>query len=88
VQGLPAITVPAGFTTQVWDRIPDPKAPPPKDAESSIPTIVTGPVKARLPVGMDLLGRPFSEPTLLKIAAAFAAGTQHREPPHDYGPLK
>jgi amidase len=88
VQGLPAITVPAGFTTQVWDRIPDPKAPPPKEDDSPIATIVTGPVKARLPVGMDFLGRPFSEPVLLKIAAAYAAGTQHREPPVDYGPLK
>jgi amidase len=88
VQGLPAITVPAGFTTEVWDRIPDPKAPPPKDDESGVPTIMTGPVKARLPVGMDLLGRPFSEPVLLKIAAAFEAGTMHREPPADYGPVK
>jgi len=88
VQGLPAITVPAGFTTEVWDRIPDPKAPLPKDDESSLPTIMTGPVKARLPVGMDFLGRPFSEPVLLKIAAAFEAGTKHREPPADYGPLK
>ena len=88
VQGLPAITVPVGFTTEVWDRIPDPKAPLPKDDESSLPTIMTGPVKARLPVGMDFLGRPFSEPVLLKIAAAFEAGTKHREPPADYGPLK
>ncbi len=70
VQGLPAITVPAGFTTQVWD------------------TVESGPVNARLPVGMDFLGRPFSEPTLLKIAAAYAAGTKHREPPADYGPLE
>ena len=68
VQGFPAITVPAGFTTEVWDA--------------------AGPAKARLPVGMDLLGRPFSEPTLLKIAAAFAAGTKHREAPADYGPVK
>ena len=96
VQGLPAITVPAGFTTQVWDRVPDPKAPAPTpgsgrrggEDEASIPTIMTGPVNAKLPVGMDLLGRPFSEPTLLKIAAAFEAGTKHREPPADYGPVK
>ena len=88
VQGLPAITVPAGFTTQVWDRVPDPNAPQPKDEDSPMATIVTGPVKVRLPVGMDFLGRPFSEPVLLKIAAAYAAGTTHREAPADYGPLK
>ena len=88
VQGFPALTVPAGFTTEVWDRVPDPKAPPPTDEDSSGPAMVTGPVNVRLPVGMDLLGRPFSEPTLLKIAAAFAAGTKHREAPADYGPVK
>ena len=46
------------------------------------------PVDVRLPVGMDLLGRPFSEPVLLKIAAVYAAGTKHREAPPDYGPVK
>ena len=97
VQGFPAITVPAGFTTQVWDRIPDPNAPAPapsarrsasgEDESSTPPMILVGPVKAKLPVGVDFLGRPFSEPTLLKIAAAYAAATQHREPPADFGPL-
>ena len=42
---------------------------------------------AKLPVGIDFLGLPFSEPTLLRIGAAYEAATHHRTPPPDFGPL-
>jgi Asp-tRNA(Asn)/Glu-tRNA(Gln) amidotransferase A subunit family amidase len=99
VQGFPAVTVPAGFTTEVYDRVPDPDAPASAatgagrgregEAEGGdlSATKVVGPVPAKLPVGIDFLGRPFSEPTLLKIAAAYEAGTRHRAPPAEFGPL-
>ncbi len=106
-QGFPAITVPAGFTTEVYDWVPDPSAPPaPADAPSgrsggggdeadgggrggrSAPMMLTGPTPAKLPVGVDFIGRPFSEPTLLKIAAAYEEVTHHRMMPPDFGPLK
>ena len=48
---------------------------------------LVGPVPAKMPVGVDFLGRPFSEPTLLKIAAAYEQATKHRKPPPDFGPL-
>jgi len=32
-----------------------------------------GPVPAKPPIGVDFMGRPFSEPVLLKIAAAYEA---------------
>jgi len=96
-QGFPCITVPAGFTTHVYDRIRDPKAPPPAPgwargggggggAEQE-PTVMVGPVPAVLPVGMDICGRPFSEPTLIAIAGAFEDATHHRHPPPDFGAL-
>lgn len=90
VQGFPAITVPAGFTSEIWERIPDPKIPLPKTLapEQTIPTLLVGPVKAKLPVGIDFMGRPFSEPLLLKIAYAYEAATRHRAQPEDFGPLK
>jgi Asp-tRNA(Asn)/Glu-tRNA(Gln) amidotransferase A subunit family amidase len=71
-QGFPAITVPAGFTRQVYDRVPD--------ATSPDGTRLVGPVPARLPIGIDFAARPFAEPVLLRIAAAFEAVGKHRAP--------
>jgi amidase len=49
--GLPAITVPGGFTAD------------------------------GLPVGVELLGRAWSEPELIKFAYAYEQATRHRRPP-------
>jgi Asp-tRNA(Asn)/Glu-tRNA(Gln) amidotransferase A subunit family amidase len=102
-QGFPVITVPAGFTTEVYDLIRDPSAPQtPEEAwgrgggggggENRLAgddrTRLVGPVRASLPVGIDFAGRPFSEPVLLKIAAAFESATQARRPPPAFGPLR
>ena len=78
-RGFPAITVPAGFTTQVYDRELDLTAP---DS-----TVMVGPVAAELPVGIDFLARPFGEPTLFRIASAYEARTKRRIPPPDFGPI-
>ena len=56
--GWPALTVPAGFTSD------------------------------NLPVGMELMGRPFSEATLLKIAYAYEQATRHRKAPPVAPPLR
>ena len=76
-EGFPAITVPAGFTTEVWDRE--------RDGEGG--TRLVGPIPASLPVGIDFLARPFDEPTLFRIASAYETATRHRTPPPDFGPL-
>jgi Asp-tRNA(Asn)/Glu-tRNA(Gln) amidotransferase A subunit family amidase len=76
-QGFPAITVPAGFTTQIWDRV--------RDANGG--TQLAGPVPASLPVGVDFIARPFAEALLVRIAFAYEAATHHRRPPGDFGPL-
>jgi Asp-tRNA(Asn)/Glu-tRNA(Gln) amidotransferase A subunit family amidase len=77
--GIPTLSVPAGFTTQVFDRI--------RDATAPGGTRLAEPVPAKLPVGIMFFGRPFSEPTLLRIASAYEAATKHRIPPPDFGPV-
>jgi len=76
-QGFPVITVPAGFTTEVWDRA--------RDADGG--THLVGPIRAALPVGVDFIARPFDEALLVHIASAYEATTRHRHPPPDFGPL-
>lgn len=76
-QGFPAITVPAGFATQIWDR----------ERDGNGGTRLVGPVAANLPVGVDFLARPFDEALLFRIASAYESATRHRKPPADFGPL-
>ena len=73
-QGFPVMTVPAGFTKNVWDRVADGNS-----------TRLVGPVAAALPVGVDFIARPFDEPLLFRIASAYEAATKHRKPPADFG---
>jgi Asp-tRNA(Asn)/Glu-tRNA(Gln) amidotransferase A subunit family amidase len=80
--GFPTIVVPAGFATRVYDR-----------------AVVRGPDGSKragdflaakaleLPVSIDFLGRAFSEPLLIRIAAGYEAATRHRRPPQDFGPV-
>jgi amidase len=77
--GFPTLSVPAGFTTQVYDRVRDPAAPG--------GTRLTEPVPAKLPLGIMFVGRPFAEPTLIRIGSAYEAATKHRIPPPDFGPV-
>jgi Asp-tRNA(Asn)/Glu-tRNA(Gln) amidotransferase A subunit family amidase len=77
--GIPTLSVPAGFTTHVFDRV--------RDAAAPGGTRLAGPIPAKLPVGIMFFGRPFSEPTLLRIASAYEAATRHRVAPPDFGPV-
>jgi len=78
--GFPAITVPAGFTTAVYDRV--------ADSSAAGGTRLMNPMPAKLPVGIDFLAMPFSEPMLFKIASAYESTTHHRTSPPEFGPLK
>ena len=40
-----------------------------------------------LPLALEFLGRPFSEPTLLTLASGFEARTHHRRAPASTPPL-
>jgi Asp-tRNA(Asn)/Glu-tRNA(Gln) amidotransferase A subunit family amidase len=77
--GFSTLSVPAGFTTLVFDRV--------RDATAPDGTRLVGPIPAKLPLGIMFFGRPFSEPTLFRIASAYEAATKHRLPPPDFGPV-
>jgi amidase len=77
--GFPTLSVPAGFTTHVIDRVRDPAAPG--------GTRLAEPIPARLPLGIMFVGRPFAEPALIRIGSAYEAATRHRVAPPDFGPV-
>jgi len=77
--GFSTLSVPGGFTAHVFDRV--------RDAAAPDGTRLVGPVPAKLPLGIMFFGRPFSEPTLFRIASAYEAATKHRIPPADFGPI-
>ena len=77
--GFPTLSVPMGFTAHVFDRV--------RDAAAPGGTRLAGPIPAKLPLGVMFFGRPFSEPTLLRIASAYEAATKHRIPPPEFGPV-
>jgi Asp-tRNA(Asn)/Glu-tRNA(Gln) amidotransferase A subunit family amidase len=50
-------------------------------------TVPAGFTADGLPVGLELMARPFDEPTLFALAYAFEQGTHHRRPPKATPPL-
>jgi Asp-tRNA(Asn)/Glu-tRNA(Gln) amidotransferase A subunit family amidase len=49
--------------------------------------VPAGFTSTKLPVGIDLLGRPFSEEMLFQIGYAYEQGTKHRKAPSTTPPL-
>lgn len=59
---------------------------PPHTGQPAI-TVPMGFTKDGLPTGLQMLGRPFSEPTLLTLAFAYEKATNHRRPPSTFPPV-
>jgi amidase len=63
ISGFPSVLVPIGFTQTAIDR----------NGDGS--TTVNA---AKLPVNLEFVGRPFTEPELIRLASAFEAATRAR----------
>jgi Asp-tRNA(Asn)/Glu-tRNA(Gln) amidotransferase A subunit family amidase len=50
-------------------------------------TVPMGYARESLPVGLEFLGAPWSEPTLIKLAYSYEQATRHRRPPSTAPPL-
>ncbi len=59
-------------------------------AHTGLPAIVVpaGYTDGGLPVGVELLGKPFGEPRLFELAYAYERATEHRRPPEAFGPVE
>lgn len=51
-------------------------------------TVPMGWTSNNLPAGLQIVGRMFSEPVIIKIAYAYEQATRHRKPPDKFPPLK
>ncbi len=51
-------------------------------------TVPMGYTRGQLPAGLQLFGRPWSEPTLIGLAYAYEQATHHRHPPASTPPMR
>ena len=54
---------------------------------AAIVTVPSGFTTDSLPVGLTFFGKPYTEPTLIKLAYAYEQATHHRVPPKTTPPL-
>jgi amidase len=85
--GLPEVFVPAGFSDTVVDArfVLNNDGTEYEGAWNSAPTKVGG---VGLPYNVAFWAEPGQESTLIKVASAYEAATNHRKPPPGFGPVK
>ena len=83
--GIPEIVVPAGFNQIVFE--PEFALNAAKTRYISISGTEESLLPNPLPISIMFWAGPGDEPTLIMVASAYEAATQHRIPPPDFPPL-
>ncbi len=78
---LPATKIVDGWTNKEADN--------PLSSQTGFPgrLVPAGFVSENRPIALEFLGRPYSEPVLIKLASAYEAATRHRKAPPTTPPL-
>jgi Asp-tRNA(Asn)/Glu-tRNA(Gln) amidotransferase A subunit family amidase len=72
---LPATKISEGWTNREADN--------PLSSQTGFPGLLVpaGFVSENRPIALEFLGRPYSEPVLIRLASAYEAASRHRKPP-------
>jgi len=87
--GITEILIPAGFVRTVYDPVFELATSPEgrkfyRGVSSNVPTELPAP---GLPFSLSFWAEPGDEPTILKVASSYEAGSKRRVPPPAFGPL-
>ena len=87
---LPAWKISDKMTSSDWYERSGVHAYNPVSAITGLPALVVpaGFTRGGLPIALEFLGRPFSEPTLIRLGAGFEQSKDHRRTPPHTPPLE
>ena len=77
------------MTSSDWLETIGAQAYNPLSSMTGLPALVApaGFTQAGLPIALEFLGRPYSEPILIRLASGYEYSTQHRKTPSSTPPL-
>lgn len=86
---LPAWKISEKMTSSDWLETIGAQAYNPLSSMTGLPALVApaGFTQAGLPIALEFLGRPYSEPVLIRLASGYEYSTQHRKTPSSTPPL-
>ncbi len=87
---LPGWKISDKMTSSDWYERSGVNAYNPLSPITGLPALVVpaGFTQEGLPIALEFLGRPFSEPTLIHLAAGYEQSTDHRRTPPNTPPLE
>ncbi len=90
VRTLPAWKISEGMSSSEWYEKTGAEAHNRVSAVTDLPALVVpaGFTREGIPISLEFLGRPYSEPTLIRLASGYEHSTRHRKTPLHSPPLQ